>query len=312
MKFKEKRSSMEEQYRINQLSVQSRKEMSAAYLFLCPSILLFLIFIVGPFGYSFYYSLTKFDGIGLAEFIGLKNYIKLFRDEQFLNAVKNTFLFALYVVPTGTVLGLLIATLLKYVSKPWQSNFYRGVIFLPYILSLVSAALTWSWLYNTDYGIFNVLLDKLRIPPVPWLTSPKVAMISVSLMSLWKGLGFQVVIFLAGLQGISQSYYEAAEIDGASRIQQFFQITIPLLKDTTIFILIMGVIGALQVFDQVFILTGGGPVDSTDVIANRIYLNAFTFFKQGYASAMSWVLFVLVFSITLLNFQLQERSQTNG
>lgn len=271
------------------------------YIFLTPIIIGFIVFTVIPIVMSLYYSFTEYDGITKASFVGVQNYIELFKDEDFLISLKNTAVYTMFTVMLGTVLSLFIANLLN--TKIRGSKIYRSIFFIPNVISFVAIAMIWQWLYNEDYGLFNSILGSLGLFQPPWLTTTGWAMPSVIIMSIWKGLGFSMVIFLAGLQGISISYYEASIIDGANGFQKFFYITIPLLKNTTLFVLVISMISAFQAFDQVYLLTAGGPERATQVVVYEIYMNAFQFFKQGYASAMSYILFIIILVATLLQFK---------
>jgi multiple sugar transport system permease protein len=277
------------------------KEWFWGYICLTPIIIGFIVFTVIPIIMSLYYSFTEYDGITEATFVGINNYIELFKDSEFLISLKNTAVYTVFTVIFGTILSLVIANLLN--SKIRGSKIYRSIFFVPNVISFVAIAMIWQWMYNEDYGLFNSILGSIGLYQPPWLTSTAWAMPSVIIMSIWKGLGFSMVIFLAGLQGISSSYYEAAVIDGANGFQKFFYITVPLLKNTTLFVLVISMISAFQAFDQVYLLTAGGPERATQVVVYQIYMNAFQFFKQGYASAMSYILFIIIFVATLVQFK---------
>lgn len=239
------------------------------------------------------------------EFIGLTNYKDLFQDPIFHRSVLNTLYYTIVTIPASIALSLLLAVVLNKVIKGimWLRTFY----FLPYVTSTVSVALLWSWLYNYDFGLLNHFLGKLGISPVAWLTNPKLALPSIMVMSIWKGLGYNIVLYMAGLQNIPQHLYECAEIDGASRWAILKNITIPLLSPTTFFMLIIGMIGALQVFEQAYIMTGGGPGVATYTIVYYLWEQGFRFSYMGYASAMGWILFILVFLVTILNWKFSGR-----
>lgn len=297
---------------INFLRKPARKKALAfnetfwGYIFLLPIIIGFIFFTVFPVIISLYYSFTDYDGITKPTFTGLTNYTTLFQEKDFKNSLFNSLYFTLGTVPIGAFLSLSIAVLLNCKIK--FMKVYRSAFFIPVIVSLVSTAMVWQWMYSTDYGIINGVLGKLGLYQPAWLSSKQWAMPSVIIMSVWKNLGFNVVIFLAGVQGISISLYEAAEIDGANIFQKFAHITIPLIKPTMVFVLIMSMIGALQTFDQIYIMTNGGPNNATQVIAHLIYMNAFQFFKQGYASAMAYVLFIIMFIASIFQLRLSEKN----
>lgn len=187
-------------------------------------------------------------------------------------------------------------------------NVYRSAFFIPVIVSYVSITMVWQWLYNEDYGLINAFLGQLGLYQPPWLTSEKWAMPSVIIMSIWKNLGFNAVILLAGVQGISSEIYESADIDGANVVQKFFKITMPLLKPTIVFVTIISMINSFQAFDQIYVMTKGGPGTATQVVSYLIYMNAFQYFKQGYASAMAYILFIIVFIASIVQLRFSERN----
>lgn len=277
-----------------------------AYLFLTPIIIGFIVFTIFPVGMSFYYSLTKSDGITPPVFIGLENYVTLFKEPEFLHALWNTVYYAIGVVPIGAFLALVIAVMLN--QKIRFVNVYRSAFFIPVIVSTISVAMVWQWLYNKDYGLINHVLSIVGLPQPAWIASQELAMPSVIIMSIWKNLGFNVVILLAGIQGISPSLYEAADIDGAGAFRKFKSITMPLVRPTMVFVLIISIINAFQAFDQIYIMTKGGPAKATEVVVYLIYNNAFNFFKQGYASAMAYVLFMIIFVISIIQLKVGESS----
>lgn len=176
-------------------------------------------------------------------------------------------------------------------------------MFIPVVTSMVSVSLVWSMLYDTDFGLINSILNKIGLQSVGWLTNTKISMLSVAIMCIWKGLGYNMTIYLAGLQGIPNQLYEAASIDGATPFKKFMNITLPLLRPTTYFVLIMSTIGALQAFDQIYIMTGGGPADSTNTIVMYLYNNAFRYLKMGYASAMAYILFIIIFFLSAIQYK---------
>ena len=208
-------------------------------------------------------------------------------------------------VPAGVILALLLAVLFNR-QIPGIGAF-RTLTFIPVITSMVAVSLIWSMLYEDNGGLLNTLLGYVGLPPVHWLTDTNMAMISIAIMSIWKGLGYNMTIFLAGLQGVPHDLYEAATIDGANSVQKFFKITVPMIGPTTYFVTLMSLIGSLQVFDQVYIMTNGGPVNATKTVAMYLYQYGFQFYKMGYACAAAYVLFILVFIVSLI----QNRSSKN-
>lgn len=251
-----------------------------------------------PILMSLYYSFTDYDVITSANFVGVDNYIKLFQDDQFITALLNTLWYCALTVPAGVVLALLLAVLFN--RQIPGIGVFRTLTFIPVITSMVAVSLVWSMLYEDNGGLLNTLLGYLNLPPVHWLTDTNMAMISIAIMSVWKGLGYNMTIFLAGLQGVPHDLYEAATIDGANSVQKFFKITVPMIGPTTYFVSLMSLIGSLQVFDQVYIMTNGGPVDATKTVAMYLYQYGFQFYKMGYACAAAYVLFILVFVVSLI------------
>ncbi len=281
------------------------EEAIEGYILVLPIVLGLLIFSLGPVFGSLYLSFTSWDLFGAPEWIGTQNYTRLFADELFVKSLRNTVYYTLLAVPTGTVLSLAVALALN--RKVRGTTLFRTVYFLPSVCSEVAIAVVWVWLYMPELGLFDVLLSSVGISPPPWLTSTRWAMPSVSIMAVWGGLGYNMVIFLAGLQSISQEYYEAAMIDGANRRQSLRRITLPLLSPITFFIVIMSVIGSLQVFASVYIMTGGGPYYATLTIAYYLFRNGFEWFKMGYASSLAYVLFMIILVLTAIQWRLQRR-----
>ncbi|MEG1426322.1 MAG: sugar ABC transporter permease [Oscillospiraceae bacterium] len=284
----------------------SANETFWGYFFLFPIIIGFLLFTVVPVIMSFYYSLTNYDGILPPQFVGFANYAKLFTNEEFGQSLMNTIYFAVGTVPVGVFLAIIVAALLN--QKIRGLGIYRSAFFIPVIVSFVSVAMVWQWMYSQDYGLINAFLGKLGLYQPPWIASEQWAMPSVIIMSIWKSLGFNSVILLAGIQGISPSVYEAADIDGANIFHKFFKITLPLLKPTIMFVIIISMINSLQAFDQIYIMTNGGPGKATQVVCYLIYMNAFQYFKQGYASAMAYVLFIIIFVASIFQLKASEKS----
>ena len=269
--------------------------------FLAPSLLHLLLFSVGPILFSLWLSFHEWNLVEPARpFVGLDNYVVLAGDAEFWRAVRNTALYVLF-VPIGMIMALGLALLLNR-GLPGQ-RVLRAVFFLPYITSFVAISLVWRWMFEPDVGILNGLLGALGIPPQPWLASPATALPSLMLMSVWQYAGYMMILFLAGLQSIPASLYESARMDGASAWQQFRRITLPLLRPTTLFVLVTMVIFMFQVFTAVYVMTEGGPLHATDVIVYHIYRNAWEYLRLGYASAMAWVLFSIVFTLTLVQFR---------
>lgn len=289
-------------------SAMELRETAAAWSFIAPSLVLLLVFSAAPLLFAFYLS---FHGWNLLEpakpFVGLQHYIELAGDGLFWNAAKNTAVYALY-VPLTMACALAVAILLN--RRIRGVAILRAIFFLPYITSFVAISIVWQWMYDPNFGIFNWLLGLIGLGPFPWLNSPSTALFALIIMAVWIHIGFQMVIFLAGLQAIPNELYEAAMIDGAGPWRRFRKITLPMLKPTTFFVLVTSIIGSFQVFTFVYVMTEGGPLHATDVIVYHIYQNAWQFLRMGYASAMSWVLFAVIFAITLIQFRTLGRRMT--
>ena len=269
------------------------------YAFLAPSFIVLMVFIYLPVVYAFGLSFFRWRILrGEPTFIGLANYEFLLTSEDFWQAMWNTVYFALGSIPTGMALALFIAILL---NRPLRGlALYRTAYFLPTITSLVAVSVVWLWIYHPDVGLMNYLLNLFGLPSVRWLNEPRSAMPALILLGIWRGLGYNVVIYLAGLQNIPQHLYEAAKIDGANRWQLFRHITWPLLTPTTFFILIIAVINSFQAFTQIHVMTQGGPLGSTTVIVYYLYQQAFQQFNMGYGSAIAVVLFLIILGLTLI------------
>ncbi len=283
-----------------------RQETVAGYLFLLPNIIGFLVFSSVPVLITFSISLLDWDLIRTPRFVGIDNYVKLLTDDRvFSKVLGNTAYYVIGTVPAGIVLSLLLALAMN--ANVRGIAFFRVVFFIPVISASVAVAVMWRWLFNTDFGLINVGLTAVGLPRVPWLSSTAWAMPALIIMAVWKNLGFNMVIFLAGLQSIPAQLYEAASIDGANGWHRFRYITLPMLAPTTFFVLVISVISSFQVFDLAFVLTKGGPGDATNTIVMYIYNQAFQFFHMGYAAAIAWVLFAIIFTLTLAQSQLQKR-----
>lgn len=274
-------------------------------LFLGPSLIGVVVFLAGPIVASLVLSFTRWDLLTPARWVGLANFRTLAGDAEFWRALRHTLTFLGGYIPLVMVLGLLVAVALN-ARLPARAVF-RAVYFLPVVMSWVAVALVWRWLLNPYYGLLNNALAAIGIQGPAWLFEPAWAMVSVILTSVWKDVGFVMAILLAGLQAIPEEYYEAAAIDGATAPQRLRFVTLPLLAPAIFFALSISLINSFQVFDQVYVLTGGGPAGATTVLVERIVRNAFAFSKMGYASAMSWVLFVLIFVVTLAFSRIQRR-----
>lgn len=282
---------------------EMRREWTA-YLFLSPGLILFCVFVVFSVAFSFYLSFHDWNILEPQKpFVGFDNYTRLFHDKDFWGAVLNTVYYTAVSVPLSMGIGLLVALLLN--NRIRALGLFRTMYYLPVVTPLVVAAIIWKWVYNGDYGLLNYYLLKLHLisHPIGWLSDPNLAMPAVIMVSVWKSIGGQMVIFLAGLQAIPQEYYDAAKVDGANALRRLRHITLPLLSPTMFFILIVSIIGSFQVFTEIFIMTGGGPIRRTTTAAYLVYITAFKEFDMGYAAAMSYVLFAIVFVFTLLQMR---------
>lgn len=279
------------------------EQTKTALLALLPSFLVFSVFTIYPTLHSFYLSFFNVSLISANRtFVGLGNYRTLLTNPTFQKAVRNTIYYTLGVVPVGIFLSLIVAVLLN--QKIRLQSFYRAAFFAPVITSMVAVAIVWTWMLDPNYGLVNNLLAKIGITGPAWLTDLKWAMPSVILVSIWKNLGYNMVIFLAGLQDVPMECYESADIDGADGIRKFFFITIPMMRASIGFAVIMSMIKSLQVFSQVYVMTGGGPANSTMVVVYYLYQQAFEFYRTGYASAVAWLLFAVILLLTLVQNRL--------
>ncbi|MBI1332065.1 MAG: sugar ABC transporter permease [Armatimonadetes bacterium] len=250
-------------------------------------------------------SLYKYD-LADAKYVGFENYRRLFvQDPLFWKALKNTFLYTFFTVPLGVLGSLLIALLLNQQVKGLR--IFRTLFYLPSMVPAVASALLWQWVFNADNGILNQVLGWFGLPNIEWLQNEKFTLWAFVLMSLWGIGGQRMIIFLAGLQGIPESYYEAAKLDGAGTFKQFRHITLPSLSPVMFFNLVLGLVGAFQVFTSAYIMTSGGPNNASLFYSLYIFRNAFEYFKMGKASAMAWVLFVILLTFTLIQMALSKR-----
>jgi multiple sugar transport system permease protein len=284
-----------------------RRAGLAPYLFIAPNLLLFTVFVFFPLLYAAYISVHQWSLIDVPAFVGAQNYRRILTDGQFWQALRNTIVYSAATVPTSLLLGLMLAIGLN--RQLAARTLLRSVYFLPVVVSSVATAVIAAWLFNDNYGVINALLRQAGLGPVAWLSSPQWALPSIILTTLWVRAGFCMVVYLAALQSLSPSYYEAAVIDGASRLQQFGHLTWPLLRPTTFLLVVLNVIYSFQVFDLIFVMTGGGPGFSTTMIVQYVYQAAFASSEMGYASAMGIVLFALILAFTLVQWRINRRSE---
>ena len=276
----------------------------APYMFLLPIIIIFAIFTLYPVINSFILSFYEFKG-GEYFFVGLDNYMRLLEDTTFAKSLLNTLIYTIVQVPTMILLSLVLGSILNSAFLKFK-GFFRLSFFLPVVVSMVAYSVMFKLLLNTDYGIVNILLESIGIDKVAWLDGEFTSKLAIILGVTWRWTGYNTVIVLAGLQGISEEVYEAARIDGANAVQRFFKITVPLLKPIILFIAITSTIGTLQLFDESFIITGGGPNNATISISHLLFNTAFRSFDFGYASAMSYVLVILMGILSFIQFKINK------
>ncbi|EPY12149.1 MULTISPECIES: carbohydrate ABC transporter permease [Paenibacillus] len=285
-----------------------RKEALVGWLFLLPEIVGMLMLNVFALGFSLYLSFTDWDllsGVSGIKFAGLQNFIHLFQDPTIWKALYNNLVYTVLTVPIPIALALVLAVVIH--SKVYFKDYFKVVFFIPYISSIIAVAAVWSILFHPSLGPINQFLMDLGISnPPKWLVDPKTSLIAVAIISAWAGLGYTIIIYMAGLSNISEELYEAAEIDGATGLKKFFNITIPLLRPTTFFLLITMLIGSFKVFDIISYLTEGGPDNSSTVIVFRIYQEGFVNYNMGYASAISWLLFAIIGLITAATWKMRQ------
>lgn len=273
-----------------------RQENLAGLFFISPWVIGFLFLMLGPMMFSLAISFTEWNMVGTPKFIGFSNYIKMFTEDPFyFKSMFITFKYVFIMVPMQVIFAILIAVLLNRAT--YGIKFFRAVFYLPSLIQGVTLALIFSWMFNDDFGPVNYILEFVGLPRIHWLTDPNVALYSLILIGLW-GVGSPMVLYLSALRSVSTDYYEAADIDGAGRLRKFFNITLPLITPTILFNILTSLIAAFQTIVLAFVLTGGGPANSTYFYSLHVYRNAFTHFKMGYASAMAWVMFILIVLLT--------------
>ncbi|SFT27109.1 carbohydrate ABC transporter permease [Paenibacillus sp. BC26] len=286
------------------LGKEAKREAVAGYLFIAPWIVGFIVFVLGALLTAFYVSMTDWDLLTPSKWIGAENYNTLLHDKKFWISLRVTVIYVVTAVPLGIVFGFSIALLLNQKIK--GLSIWRTIYYFPAILSGVAVSLMWMWVLNPDFGVINLLLSYVGIQGPGWIASPTWALPSLVIMSIW-GAGGGMIIYLAGLQGIPTELYEAAEIDGCSKWKKLWKITIPMMTSVIFFNLIIGMISAFQTFTEAYVITNGGPDNATLFYAMYLYQNAFKFFKMGYASALAWVLFLIILLMTLLLFATSRR-----
>ena len=288
----------------------SRKEALFGWLFLAPELIGMIGLSVFPIVFSLYLSFCEWNlvgGLSTIQFVGLDNFAALFHDDKFYMSLKNNFIYTLLVVPVGIFLALILSVLIH--SRVYGQSYFKVAFFIPYISSIIALGAVWSALFHPSQGPINQFLISLGISDPPkWLADTHYSLYAIIIIAIWAALGYQMIIFIAGLSNIPDELYEAASIDGATSVQQFFKITLPLLGPTTSFLFITTLMSSFKVFDLIAFLTAGGPNNSSTVLVYRIYEEGFQNFRMGYASAISWVLFLIVGLLTLLTWKLQNKS----
>lgn len=272
------------------------KENLAGWFFVSPWMFGFVFLMLGPMLFSLVISFTEWNMVGAPKFLGFDNYIRMFTSDPFYyRALAVTFKYVFLTVPLQVILAILIAVLLNRATV--GIRFFRAVFYMPSLIQGVTLALIWGWMFNDDFGPINFFLEQAGLPRVHWLTDPNVSLYALVIVALW-GVGSPMVLYLSALRTISSEYYEAADIDGAGRIRKFFSVTLPLLTPTVLFNIITSLIASFQTIVLAFVMTGGGPAESTYFYSLHVYRSAFTHFKMGYASAMAWVMFVMIVLLT--------------
>lgn len=286
-----------------------KQETISGWLFILPILIGFLVFVAGSVIYSLVISLTKWDLLTPPVFIGIQNYVKVFKDESFWQCMYNTVYFVIGLVPSVLILSMLTAIAINQnVNK--LTSFFKVSFYIPNITSTIAVSMIWLWILNPTNGLINTLLHLIGITNTPmWLQSVVWAKPALIIMRIWQMCGYYMIMFLAGLQTIPETLYEAAKVDGARKWQKFRYITVPMLSNTTFFVTIMLIIEAFNIFEAVFVMTEGRPAGSTNTLLYYIYYNGFQYYRMGYASALAWILFAILFVLTLIQFRLRKKKE---
>ncbi|MBP1964444.1 carbohydrate ABC transporter permease [Paenibacillus aceris] len=287
------------------ISSKRRSDWMWAYIMITPLMLGLLVFYIWPVFQTFYFSFTDWGSFGKYTWSGLSNYKKLFTDKDLLYAFRNTSIYIITAVPIGIILSIILAVLLN--QKVKGLSVYRTLYFLPVVTMPAAVAMVWKWLYNSDFGLINYVLSRLSIPGPHWLTDNRTALLSIIIVAIWSSIGSHMIIFLSGLQGISESYYEAASIDGAGAFTKFTRITMPLLTPTIFFVMVTSLIGAFQVFDFIYMMVGDIVMESTQSIVFLYYKYGFLKNAKGYASSIAVLLFAIIMVITYIQMKIQKK-----
>ncbi len=276
-------------------------EEYSAFLFILPAMLGMIFFIIIPILSSFFISLTDWNLLSKPIFVGADNYVELIKEPTFKKVLFNTIIYALVTTIFGVIIPLILAVILN--AKIKAKSLFKTIYFIPFITPMIVIAIVWAWIFDPNYGIMNYILHT----HLKWLYDTRLAMLAVILVSVWKNIGYNMVILLTGLQTLPESVDEAAKIDGASEFQKFFKITLPLLSPTILFVCLITTISSFQVFDLIYLMTDGGPLNSTNVLVYWMYKCAFEFFKIGKASAIAYILFGIIALLTLLQWQTRKK-----
>ena len=282
------------------ISKSKRNEWIVAYIFIAPLVIGLIVFYIYPFFQNFWFSFNEVNRFNVSTFTGLQNYKNLLKDKELYQTLGNTLKYVVITVPIGICLSLFLAALLN--SKIKGTSIYRTIFFLPSVTMSVAIALVWKWMYNGDFGILNMFLGVFGMKGQNWLSNPKLALYMVMIVGIWMSVGYNMIIFLAGMQGISQTYYEAASLDGAGPVKQFFKITIPLVTPTIFFVMITSIIGGFQVFDTIYMMIGKTSLayEKTQTLVMMFYRYAFDYGEKGYAAA-------IILLITIFQFAMQKK-----
>ena len=288
-------------------SIKLNKEWLTGYLMIFPVVAGLLVFYIYPIFKVIIDSFYEVGSFNKRSFVGLDNYLTMFNDPKMWSSLFNTFSYVIVIVPGTIIISLILAALLN--TKIKGRGFFRVIYFIPAITMGAAVAMIWKWMYNSDHGIINAILNELGFDSVNFLTNPNTALLSICLVSIWINVGYNMIILLAGIQGISKTYYEAASIDGASPVKQFFGITLPLVTPTLFFVLITNLIGTFQTFDTIYMMIkeSGIAMEATQSMVMYFFRNAFSYSKKGYASALAVFLFLIIMLVTLIQMKLQKK-----
>jgi len=288
-------------------SIKLNKEWLTGYLMIFPVVAGLLVFYIYPIFKVIIDSFYEVGSFNKRSFVGLDNYLTMFNDPKMWSSLFNTFSYVIVIAPGTIIISLILAALLN--TKIKGRGFFRVIYFIPAITMGAAVAMIWKWMYNSDHGIINAILNALGFDSVNFLTNPNTALLSICLVSIWINVGYNMIILLAGIQGISKTYYEAASIDGASPIKQFFGITLPLVTPTLFFVLITNLIGTFQTFDTIYMMIkeSGIAMEATQSMVMYFFRNAFSYSKKGYASALAVFLFLIIMLVTLIQMKLQKK-----